>query len=212
MIRDAVAGPPAAMHDELDEAVRVVGSLRSEVESAQRVAELIVTALQGGRKVLTCGNGGSALEAQHFAAELIGHFRGDRAALAAVALTPDPGVLTAISNDFGYDDVFARQVQGLAGAGDVLLAFTTSGNSGNVVAATRAARDLGAHTVALTGGDGGRIAALAENVIVVASADTARIQEGHLILLHMICEQVDAAFRETRQPDHPRPTPAASAS
>src|SRR5258708_38826939 len=158
MIRDAVAGAPAAMHDELDEAVRVVRSLRSEVESAQRVAELIVTALRGGRKVLSCGNGGSALEAQHFAAELIGHFRGDRAALAAVALTPDPGVLTAISTDFGYDDVFARQLQGLAGAGDILLAFTTSGNSGNVGAAARAARALGGRTGALAGGGGGRAA------------------------------------------------------
>src|SRR5258707_15661135 len=172
MIRDAVAGAPAAMHDELGEAVRVVRSLRSEVESAQRVAELIVTALRGGRKVLSCGNGGSALEAQHFAAELIGHFRGDRAALAAVALTPDPAVLTAISNDFGYDDVFARQVQGLAGAGDILLAFTTSGNSGNVVAATRAARDLGVHTVALTGGDGRRGPSPGRHAVIVPPGRT----------------------------------------
>src|SRR5260221_13831009 len=116
MIRDAVAGAPAAMHDELDEAVRVVGSLRSEVESAQRVAELIVTALRGGRKVLSCGNGGSALEAQPFAAEPIGHFRGDPAALAARAPPPDPGVLTATSQHFRHDDAFAPQLQGLARA------------------------------------------------------------------------------------------------
>src|SRR5258706_4496121 len=100
MIRDAVAGAPAAMHDELDEAVRVVGSLRSEVESAQRVAELIVTALRGGRKVLSCGNGGSALEAQHFAAQLIGHLPGDRAALAALPRTPDPGLRAPSSHPF----------------------------------------------------------------------------------------------------------------
>src|SRR5258708_10593777 len=204
MIRDAVAGAPAAMHDELDEAVRVVRSLRSEVESAQRVAELIVTALRGGRKVLSCGNGGSALEAQHFAAELIGHFRGDRAALAAVALTPDPGVLTAISNDFGYDDVFARQLQGLGGAGDILLAFTTSGNSGNVVAATRAARDLGVHTVALTGGGGGPVPAPAEHVIIVAPADTAPLQEGRPLPLPTICPQGGAAVPGTRPPHHPQ--------
>lgn len=195
MIRSGPAGRRGAGYDGLDEAVRVVRSLRSEVESAQRVAELMVTALHSGGRILTCGNGGSALEAQHFAAELIGHFRGDRPALAAIALTPDPAVLTAISNDFCYDDVFARQVQGLARPGDVLLAFSTSGNSANVLAAVRTARDLGARTVALTGGDGGALAALADHLIVVASADTAHIQEAHLVLLHIICEHIDAAFR-----------------
>jgi D-sedoheptulose 7-phosphate isomerase len=197
--RVAVDGGSAAAANassaELDEAARVVGSLRPQLEQARQIADLIITALRAGGKVLACGNGGSALEAQHFAAELLGHFRAYRPALAALALTTEPGVLTAISNDFSYADVFARQVQGLARVGDVLVVFSTSGRSANVLAATRAARDLGVLTVALTGGDGGQIAALADHAIVVASAETARIQEGHLILLHIICDRIDAAFR-----------------
>jgi D-sedoheptulose 7-phosphate isomerase len=196
MTADGVTALAASRCDaELDEAVRVVQSLRAQLGRACHVADLMITALRAGGKVLACGNGGSALEAQHFAAELLGHFRAYRPALAAVALTTEPGVLTAISNDFSYADVFARQVQGLARPGDVLVVFSTSGRSANVLAATRAARDLGVLTVALTGGDGGQIAALADHALVVASAETARIQEGHLILLHIICDRIDMAFR-----------------
>jgi D-sedoheptulose 7-phosphate isomerase len=157
----------------------------------EALAELLWAGCRNGRRVLTFGNGGSAADAQHLAAELVGHFRRERGPLAAQSLSTDPSVMTAIANDYAYADVFARQVEALAGRGDVCVGFTTSGGSENVVRALQAARRRGATAVAITGRDGGRAAALADRAIVVPSDDTARIQELHLLITHLVSELID---------------------
>jgi D-sedoheptulose 7-phosphate isomerase len=158
----------------------------------ERAVELIAGALREGRKLLLFGNGGSAADAQHIAAELVGRFMRERKALPAIALTTDTSALTAISNDYGFDDVFARQVRALGAGGDVALAISTSGRSPNVLRAVEAARDAGIKVVALTGGDGGALAAKADVTLrVSASTLSARIQETHILIGHVICELVD---------------------
>ena len=163
----------------------------------QHVAHGIVTmtnCLKSGGKILACGNGGSAADAQHFAAELVGRFERERKELAALALTTDTSSLTAIANDYHYDEIFSKQVRGLGRKGDILLAISTSGNSKNVVAAIDAAKKIGMHIIALTGNGGGKIAQLlgAQDVHLCApSTRTARIQETHLVLLHSLCDGVD---------------------
>jgi D-sedoheptulose 7-phosphate isomerase len=171
-----------------------VESLRPSLHLAHTIAEEIVSALRSGQKILTCGNGGSALQACHFASELIGHFRRDRKPLPAVALNTDFGVLTAIANDYVYDDLFSRQVEALAVPGDILVVFSTSGNSANIVAAIEAAQERGAVTIAFTGRGGGRVAELADKALIVGSDETTHIQEGHLVLVHLVCEHIDASF------------------
>ena len=156
--------------------------------------ELITTAFSAGNKILSCGNGGSAADAQHFSAELVCRFERERPGLPAVALTTDSSALTAISNDYNYDEVFAKQVNALGQAGDVLLAISTSGNSANVVRAIEAAHAKGLTVVALTGRDGGHIASLLQNndiEIRVPSNSTARVQEVHLLTIHCLCHQID---------------------
>jgi D-inositol-3-phosphate glycosyltransferase len=156
-------------------------------------ADVLGGALADGGKVLVCGNGGSAAEAQHLAAELIGRYKAPaRRALGVVALTADTSVLTAWSNDVGYDDVFARQVEGLGRSGDVLVGLSTSGRSRNVMRAFEVARAMGLRTVALLGGDGGAIAPMADVAITVPSADTQHIQEVHLVVVHLLCELIEA--------------------
>jgi D-sedoheptulose 7-phosphate isomerase len=155
---------------------------------------LMVEALRRGGKVLACGNGGSAADAQHFAAELTNRFERERPPLAGLALTTDSSALTAIANDYSYEQVFEKQLRALGRKGDVLLAISTSGNSGSVVAAMRAARELGIATVALTGNGGGKMAALvgAGDVhICVPHERTMRIQEVHLLALHCLCDGID---------------------
>ena len=150
--------------------------------------------LQSGGKVMACGNGGSAADAQHFAAELIGRFERERQELAAIALTTDSSILTAVGNDYSYDEVFAKQVRGLGKKGDVLLAISTSGNSKNVVKAIEAAKKIGIKIIALTGNGGGKIATLLDKDdihLCAPSTRTARIQETHLVLLHSLCDGVD---------------------
>jgi D-sedoheptulose 7-phosphate isomerase len=159
-------------------------------------ADAISRALAAGGRVLACGNGGSAADAQHFAAELVGRFTRERRALAAVALTTDTSILTAVANDYGYDRVFARQVEALGRPGDVLLAVSTSGRSPNVVAAVAAARNRQMATVALTGGDGGPIGAAADVHINVPSPSAARTQEVHRTMLHVICDLVEAGLQD----------------
>jgi D-inositol-3-phosphate glycosyltransferase len=156
-------------------------------------SDVLGGALADGGKVLVCGNGGSAAEAQHLAAELIGRYKAPaRRALGVVALTADTSVLTAWSNDVGYDEVFARQVEGLGRSGDVLVGLSTSGRSRNVVRAFEVARAMGLRTVALLGGDGGAIAPMADVAITVPSADTQHIQEVHLVVVHLLCELIEA--------------------
>jgi phosphoheptose isomerase len=176
------------------------GALRAMHEARHRLREPILDAaktiggaLGDGGKVLVCGNGGSAAQAQHLAAELVGRYKAPaRRALGAVALSADTAVLTAWSNDVGYDDVFARQVEGLGRRGDVLIGLSTSGRSRNVVRAFEVARALGLRTVALLGGDGGAVAPLADVAVTVPSADTQHIQEVHLVVVHLLCELIEA--------------------
>ena len=159
-----------------------------------RATGLMVRCLRAGGKVLACGNGGSAADAQHFAAELTNRFERERPPLAGLALTTDSSALTAIANDYSYDQVFEKQLRALGRAGDVLLAISTSGNSGSVVGAVRAARELGIATVALTGNGGGKMAALlgeGDVHVCVPHRRTMRIQEIHLLALHCFCDGID---------------------
>jgi D-sedoheptulose 7-phosphate isomerase len=163
-------------------------------DATAKAAELSVAALRAGGKVMICGNGGSAADAQHWAGELVSRFHHDRPGLAAVALTTDSSILTAIGNDYGYERVFARQVEAIGARGDVLFALSTSGNSPNVVAALEAARAKGISTVGFTGQGGGRMAALCDICIRIPSSSTPRIQEGHEVLGHAICGMIEAAI------------------
>lgn len=164
--------------------------LPAVVGAAQHMAAV----LKAGNKVLACGNGGSAADAQHFAAELTGRYERERPGLAGIALTTDTSALTAIANDYSYEQVFSKQVQALVRPGDLLLAISTSGNSANVIKAMEAAHGGGASVIALTGKDGGKIAQLlgpADFELRSASNITARIQETHLVFLHCLCDAVD---------------------
>lgn len=161
---------------------------------AEQVATKLVQALRQGKKLLIFGNGGSAADAQHFAAELVGRFEKERQGLAAIALTTDTSILTAISNDFSYDDVFSRQVQALAQPGDVVVAISTSGNAKSVLKGVEEAKRRGAWTVGLSGASGGKLKDAADCCILVPSTRTAHIQECHITLIHAICACVDAAF------------------
>ncbi len=168
-------------------------------ESIARAGALLAQALSDGRRVLSCGNGGSAADAQHFAAELIGRFEKEREALPAVALSTDTSALTAIGNDYGFDRVFSRQVEGLGQEGDILLAISTSGNSPNVVQAIEAAQSRKMRVIALTGRDGGAMRGqMSENDIElrVPSDSTARIQEVHILILHCLCDLTDRLVHE----------------
>jgi D-sedoheptulose 7-phosphate isomerase len=157
-------------------------------------ASLVVDALRGGSKVLLCGNGGSAADAQHIAAELAGRLRRDRAGLPAVALTVNPSVLTALSNDYGYDEVFARQIEALGRKGDVLIGISTSGSSENVVRALKAGRAGGLRTIGLLGETGGAMEQHCDLSIRAPESDTPRIQEVHITVGHAICEIVEDAL------------------
>ena len=159
-----------------------------------RAGEALAAALARGHKVLACGNGGSAAGCQHFAAELVGRFERERPGLPAVALTVDTSALTAIANDYSYDEVFSKQVEALGREGDALLALSTSGNSRNVIAAMKAARARGMAVVALTGRDGGEMARLlgaGDHHLNVAHPRTMRIQEVHILALHCLCDTID---------------------
>jgi D-sedoheptulose 7-phosphate isomerase len=159
---------------------------------------LVAQALGSGKKLLACGNGGSAAEAQHLVAELVGRFHAERRPLPAIALTTDSSILTAVTNDYGYREVFARQVQALASPGDALLLISTSGNSESVLAAAERGREIGTVNIALTGRSGGKVVSLADLTIRVPSDDTPRIQEVHLVIDHCVCEIVERLLRLDR--------------
>ena len=167
---------------------------RTLAEPVAAAAEKVIAALRAGRKVLLCGNGGSAADAQHIAAELVGRYVRERRGLPAVALTTDTSALTAIGNDYGFDRIFARQVEALAQAGDVLIAISTSGNSPNVLQAVETARQLGVGTIGLAGRGGGALRALADLCLVAPHEETARIQELHITIGHILCDLVEAAL------------------
>ncbi len=165
--------------------------LEGSLEPVVAAAAAIRDALSAGGKLLIFGNGGSAADAQHMAAELMGRFERERAALAAVALTTDTSILSAIGNDYGFDGVFARQVEGLGRRGDVALGISTSGGSANILAALEAARSRGLKTIALTGRDGGAVGRAADIHVNVPDESTARVQEVHTTLIHALCDLIE---------------------
>jgi D-sedoheptulose 7-phosphate isomerase len=174
----------------------VIQALQSQQPILEQIAAEMTRAMVAGKKILWCGNGGSAADSQHLAAEFVGRFRRERRGLPSIALTTDTSVLTSIANDYGYKDVFRRQVEAHCMAGDVVVGITTSGNSPNVCAALEAANELDAFTVAFTGAGGGAIAGIASATLCVASKDTARIQEGHILCGHMLCDWVEQCMCE----------------
>jgi D-sedoheptulose 7-phosphate isomerase len=175
----------------LDQHNALFGTLHHITAAVDNAAETIVHALRNGNKALLCGNGGSAADAQHFAAELVGRFERDRKALPAIALTTDNSIVTAVANDFGFETIFSRQVEALARPGDVLVGISTSGTSKNVIRAVEAARALGVKSIGLLGRDGGELATLVEIPVVVPHSVTARIQEAHIFLIHYWCSVVE---------------------
>ena len=162
--------------------------------TARAIAQAIVAALRAGNKLLIVGNGGSAADAQHIAAEIVGRYKRDRAAYAALALTTDTSALTAIANDYGFEQVFARQVEGLGQRGDVLLALSTSGRSPNILAALRTARQGGLVTVGFTGSKGETLRALCDHLLVVPTDDTPIVQQIYLTVAHAICDEIERAM------------------
>lgn len=163
-------------------------------DDIKKACETAVATLKAGGKILLCGNGGSAADAQHIAAELTGRYKTERDALAGIALTTDTSALTAIGNDYGYEFVFSRQLEALGREGDLLIAISTSGNSGNVVKALELAQKIGIKTIGLSGRTGGAMNELCELNLVVPSNDTPRIQEMHIMIGHIICQAIDDAF------------------
>ena len=172
----------------LENHFKVVQDMKKIMPEVASAGLRVRTALEKGRKILICGNGGSAADSQHMAAEFVGRFVKERQSLPALALTVDTSLLTAVGNDYGFDCVFSRQVEGLGQEGDVLIAISTSGNSANVVKAVKTAKEKGIYVIALTGENGGILAKESDLCLAVPSQVTARIQEMHIMIIHMICE------------------------
>jgi len=184
-----------------------LSSIQKSIDTKQRVAReclneiiemahMIATALRQGRKVAFFGNGGSAADAQHISAELIGKFKKVRPPLRALALTTNTSILTAIGNDFSFDEIFSRQIHATLEKGDIAVGISTSGRSKNVILGVQEASKIGAKTIALTGGDGGQLAPLCDHKVIVPSNDTQRIQECHIMIGHVVCELIDNAIEE----------------
>jgi D-sedoheptulose 7-phosphate isomerase len=165
--------------------------IRENIANLTFLAEKIALAFTSDHKLLICGNGGSAADSQHIAAEFINRYMLERPPLPAIAFTTDTSIITSIGNDYSFDEIFSKQVKALGMEGDILLALSTSGNSPNVNAAVKAARSQGIYTVGLTGGDGGQLASLVDTALLVKSNTTARIQETHILVGHIICQLVD---------------------
>ena len=189
---DLIARVAKHFEDSANTKLNAVDQMAAPIAAA---IETLTSCLINGGKILACGNGGSAGDSQHFAAELIGRFEAERQELAAIALTTDSSILTAVGNDYGFNYVFSRQVRGLGHAGDVLLAISTSGNSGNVIEAIKAAHEHDMRVIALTGKGGGLIGELLKDDdihLCVPAERTARIQETHLLVIHCLCDGIDA--------------------
>ena len=178
----------------LEQHLQVVRALGSSLPLLEETARRMCASLRDGGKVLWFGNGGSAADCQHLAAELVGRFRRERRALASIALTTDSSALTAIGNDYGFECIFSRQVEALCAPGDIAVGISTSGNSANVCCALVKARELGAYTFAMTGASGGKVLHLADACLRIESNDTARIQEAHILAGHMLCDAIEDAF------------------
>lgn len=177
----------------IDEHLAVIRQVQAQLPILEQIAREMTRAALAGNTVFWFGNGGSAADSQHLAAEFVGRFRRERRGLPSIALTTDTSALTAIANDYGYENVFRRQIEALCTAGDVAIGISTSGNSQNVCAGLRAAREAGAFTVAMTGTGGGALASIAHAALCIPAKDTARIQEGHILCGHMLCDWVELA-------------------
>jgi D-sedoheptulose 7-phosphate isomerase len=198
---DARREPPAApargaplrhhLAARLDASIAAIGALRGQLDAITAVADAVVATLRSGGTVYTCGNGGSAAQALHLAEELIGRYRSDRPPQRAVCLNADPTALTCIANDYGFEEVFARQCTALLGAGDALVVLSTSGKSANLVRALHVARARGAAAIGLLGRGGGECLALCDHALVAPGADSAPIQEAHQVVIHLVCEALE---------------------
>jgi D-sedoheptulose 7-phosphate isomerase len=180
------------IHNHFASHVEVINSVSEQLtREIEQLALTVAATLRNGGKLLVMGNGGSAADAQHLAAELIGRFLLERRALPAIALTTDTSILTAVGNDYGFDEVFARQVEALAATGDLVLGISTSGNSANVIKALTMAREKGCQTIGLLGRDGGRIVGMVDLALTVPSQETPRIQEAHQLIIHIVCDLLE---------------------
>lgn len=178
------------------EHIKTIEAMVEQQSVFEKIADEMSRAILAGHKILWCGNGGSAADSQHLAAELMGRFKCERQGLPSIAMTTDTSILTAIGNDYGYERVFQRQVEALCTKGDVVVGISTSGNSRNVCAALETAHALGAFTVVFTGEGGGTLAGVADAVFRAASKDTARIQEAHILFGHMLCDWIEQSVCE----------------
>ena len=169
----------------------IEATIKTLIPSVEKASRMLIDTLKSGKKVLLCGNGGSASDAQHIAAELTGRYKSERKGLPGIAITTDTSALTAISNDYGYNRVFDRQVEALANEGDLLIGLSTSGNSENIINAMRMAKELGCTVLGLSGKDGGKMNSICDLNIVIPSNDTPRIQEMHILIGHTLCQAVD---------------------
>lgn len=181
-----------AIEQIIEEHLTVIEQLKQHcISNIEKIACLCQTALTNKQTIFFCGNGGSAADSQHLAAEIVGRFVKERRGFPAVAMTTDSSILTAVANDYGYDQIFVRQVEALVRPGDVLVGLTTSGNSPNVVLAMQKAKQMGAITIGLSGGNGGKLAECCDTCLIIPSNNTARIQEAHILVGHIICEMID---------------------
>lgn len=183
--------------ENINEHVECINSIVNLSSTVDEIGELILTTLQNENKIMICGNGGSAADAQHFSSELLGRFVTDRQPLAALALTTDSSALTCIGNDYAFNEVFARQVTGLGKSGDILFLISTSGNSENLVKAAKAARKLGIRVISLLGNNGGQLLSHSDVSAVVASKVTARIQEAHILIIHSLCSIIEVEYAKS---------------
>jgi D-sedoheptulose 7-phosphate isomerase len=181
------------------EHIKVIQALHDDHSVLERIASKMSAAIQRGNKILWCGNGGSAGDSQHLAAELVGRFLRERRALPSIALTTNTSILSAIGNDYGYELIFRRQVEALCAAGDVLVGISTSGNSRNVCLALEKAREMGAYTVAFTGMKAGGMSRIAEETLQIPSTETPRIQEGHILCGHMLCDYIEQSLDQSNR-------------
>lgn len=180
------------IHRNFDSHLQTIELVRKTLaESIANIGQLLAQSLAKGGTIFWCGNGGSAADSQHLAAELVGRFKKNRRALRSIALTTDTSVLTCIANDYSYDDIFSRQLEALGHTGDVLIGISTSGNSENVLRAFKAAKEMGVVTVAMLGKDGGFAKDLVDHALIIPSDSTARIQEAHILIGHIFCELIE---------------------
>lgn len=170
----------------------MMNNLQALLPKVSEVADLLKDCLRNGGKILLMGNGGSAADSQHIAAEIVGRFKMERKGLPAIALTTDTSILTSVGNDYGFDFIFSRQVEALCQPQDVVIGFSTSGNSSNVLRGIETAKEIGATTVLMSGGTGGKLAAICDHNLIMPSSDTPRIQEAHIFIGHSLCELLEA--------------------